>query len=130
MHEIGYKALRRNHRPYSINIFDVPAPQSFDITVPTTISNGVPAAGAGNIETKASEDRYSFAVQEGQSLYLDRLSGSHSWSLTNTDTATTVGRGSTLTDRQFNDLAGGTYMLMVKSSPYGNTTGAYSISIF
>ncbi|MCA4135776.1 hypothetical protein, partial [Arthrobacter sp. M4] len=31
---------------------------SFDVSLPVSVSNGVPAAGAGNLETKGSHDQY------------------------------------------------------------------------
>src|SRR5207247_2147010 len=43
---------------YSFRITNVPAAQTFAYTLGTTVSNGVPAAGAGNIEVPQAEDDY------------------------------------------------------------------------
>ncbi len=61
---------------YGFRLFEVPPPQSFVYTLGTTVSNGVPAAGAGNLETVASIDRYPFSVPlGGRKLQYQRVSG-------------------------------------------------------
>ncbi len=60
----------------------MPAPQVFEVSLdtPLRVSNGVPAAGAGNLETKASRDVYRFDVPAGGvGLYLDVLSPCPAW---------------------------------------------------
>src|SRR4051794_34105980 len=44
-----------------------PPPQQFNVTLPAAISNGVPAAGAGDLETTASEnvDKFTTAALAG-----------------------------------------------------------------
>ena len=58
---------------YSFRIRNVPAPQTFAYTIGNTVSNGVPAAGAGNIETPGAEDRYTFTGAAGQKVFFDSL---------------------------------------------------------
>src|SRR5439155_177622 len=50
---------------YKMQVFTAPAPQQFDVALPASISNGTPAAGAGNLETPISEDDYRFTVPDG-----------------------------------------------------------------
>src|SRR4051812_21548930 len=58
----------------------IPAPahaaavDTFAYTLGTTISNGAPGAGAGNIEAVGNEDRYTFNGTAGQQIYLKVLS--------------------------------------------------------
>ena len=64
------------------------APQSFNVTLPAMISNGVPQAGAGNLETAASEDQYRFTTTSAGSVKLafstcSAALGTVSWALVN-----------------------------------------------
>ncbi|GIG28396.1 beta strand repeat-containing protein [Cellulomonas marina] len=58
---------------YSFRLMKTPAPQTFAIRVGQTVSNGVPAAGAGNLETVGSVDVYTFSATSGQDLRFDHL---------------------------------------------------------
>ncbi|MBK9139925.1 MAG: hypothetical protein IPM17_14350 [Verrucomicrobia bacterium] len=49
--------------------------QTFNIAIGDTVSDGVPAAGAGNIEQPGAEDIYLFDATAGQKVYLQRLAG-------------------------------------------------------
>ncbi|MBK8022664.1 MAG: hypothetical protein IPK19_14835 [Chloroflexi bacterium] len=62
---------------YSFRLLLSPAPQNFAIAIGDTVSDGVPAAGAGNLEAPGSLDIYSFAGAAGQSVIFDWLSGSN-----------------------------------------------------
>jgi len=44
--------------PYAFKVWAVPNPQSFAISVNASVSNGVPAVGAGNLESPGAQDRY------------------------------------------------------------------------
>jgi hypothetical protein len=119
---------------YSFLIFPVDPPQTFDLgglTAPMTISNGTPAAGAGNLETKASRDNYKFTVTAGQSVYVDIQSCPSSyylaWALVNDTTGATVDSGG-CSDRQINSLVAGTYRI-VFSVAY-ERIGAYSARLY
>lgn len=58
--------------PYSFRLVEVQPPQFFAITVGTTISDGVPAPGAGNLEAPASIDIYTFEANVGDAVcFLD-----------------------------------------------------------
>ena len=65
--------------------------QTFAYTVGNTVSNGVPAAGAGNIEAAGASDTYTFTGTAGQKVFVDQLSAtscSLTWSLTGPGGAT------------------------------------------
>ncbi|WP_197030113.1 VWD domain-containing protein, partial [Cellulomonas sp. URHE0023] len=69
---------------YDLGLAIVPAPQTFALDLPVSgapvvVSNGVPADGAGNLETKASVDEYSFTVPAGGSRVIADLSGASTW---------------------------------------------------
>ena len=53
---------------YRIRLTDVPRPSEFTLTLPARVSRGVPAAGAGVIETSGAEDVYAFTVAAGQAV--------------------------------------------------------------
>jgi hypothetical protein len=59
------------------------ADDRFDIAIGDTVSEGVPAAGAGNIEQPGTKDLYFFEGTAGQAVYLQALgsSGDLSWYL-------------------------------------------------
>lgn len=58
---------------YGFRIWTIPPPQGpFPYTIGDTVSEGVPAIGAGNLEQVGSEDHYSFTVPAGGlDLYMD-----------------------------------------------------------
>ena len=56
---------------YQIQLWDVPLPEQFAITIGDTVSNGMPSAGAGNIESPGREDIYTFQANAGQQIYAD-----------------------------------------------------------
>ncbi|MBP1468123.1 hypothetical protein EYB53_020590 [Candidatus Chloroploca sp. M-50] len=64
---------------YSFKLWDVPAPQQFAIAIGDTVANGIPAAGAGNIETPGVIDRYTFTATAGQRIFFDAISNSVSF---------------------------------------------------
>lgn len=59
---------------YAFHIYPVVV-QSIPISINQTITNGIPSAGAGNIENPAAQDHYTFHATAGQSLYFDELTG-------------------------------------------------------
>ncbi|BCX48174.1 hypothetical protein HAHE_20820 [Haloferula helveola] len=59
---------------YSIAITEVPPPDVFGIAIGDTVSNGIPAAGAGNIEAPGAFDHYTFAGTAGQKIFIDQVS--------------------------------------------------------
>jgi hypothetical protein len=69
---------------YSFRVVLTPLPQPFGIAVGDTVSDGVPAAGAGNIEQPGARDVYSFDGAAGQAVIFDHLAGRNTsirWSL-------------------------------------------------
>ena len=57
---------------YEFKFWDV-VPQEMAVNIGDFISDGVPAAGAGNIETPGGLDVYTFTARPGQRIYLDFL---------------------------------------------------------
>lgn len=58
---------------YSFRIRNVPVDDQFAIQIGNTITNGVPAVGAGNIEVAGAEDRYTFSAIAGQDVFIDGI---------------------------------------------------------
>jgi hypothetical protein len=56
---------------YAMKIWDVPTPVAVPLTLNQTISNGAPAAGAGNIARPGQFDVFSLTLTAGQRLYAD-----------------------------------------------------------
>ena len=116
---------------YGFRITNVAAPQAFAYTVGATVSDGVPAAGAGNIELPGSVDTYTFTGAAGQKVFVDQLAASScslTWSLTGPGDATVMdSRGICADPGQITLGAAGTYTLKVLAT--GSTTGTYSFRI-
>ena len=114
---------------YSFRLLLAPTPQFFAISVGDTISDGVPAAGAGNLETPGARDIYSFDAAAGQELLFDILSGSNSvigWRLEAPDS--TVLFDTFITDRQQVLDQTGTYTLTLRGNNPDNV-GLYSFRL-
>ncbi len=108
---------------------DVVAPQVFDVSLPFAVSNGVPAAGAGNLETKVSEDQYRFTMAAAGDVYVDvagSCTPSISWKVVNA-TGVTAATG-TCVDKRVTLGNAGVYRLIVTTSL--GQTGTYQISAF
>ncbi len=58
---------------YSVGVLEVVDHGPIALTLPATVSEGVPVAGAGSIETRGGRDTYEFQGTAGQVLYLDDL---------------------------------------------------------
>jgi hypothetical protein len=56
---------------YAFTLWSVPAPDSFAIALDQAVSDGMPAAGAGNIETPGARDVYTFDAAAGAVVYVD-----------------------------------------------------------
>ncbi|WP_423464301.1 VWD domain-containing protein [Promicromonospora sp. MS192] len=120
--EVGHSGDRGT---YSFRLYETPAPQTFAYTLGSTVSDGVPATGAGRLETTASVDRYTFSLTAASTLqYQQVLQKFFDYRLIDTATGDVVGDG--YTDKQF-DLPAGTYALEVG---HGNDKGAYSFKLF
>ncbi len=100
---------------YSFSLLLSPPPELFAIHFGDTVSEGVPAAGAGNVESPGARDVYSFDAAAGQTAIFDLLDGANTrlaWSLTAPDGTTLF--DSFVGDRQLTLPATGTYTLTVK----------------
>jgi hypothetical protein len=58
---------------YSFRILPIPPDQTFPLTIGETISNGVPAPGAGRLEVAGAEDRYTFNATAGDLVFFESL---------------------------------------------------------
>jgi hypothetical protein len=58
---------------YSFRLSAIDPDPIFPIQLGATITNGVPAAGAGNLEVPGAEDRYTFSGTSGQSVFFEEL---------------------------------------------------------
>jgi hypothetical protein len=109
---------------YSFKLFVVPDPQTFDYVIGDTVSNGVPVAGAGNLETIASVDRYRFTVPAGGlALQYQRLSGTKDYRVVNRSTGAVVASG--WNDQRFT-LPAGDYQVEFLAQ----SSGTYSFKLF
>ncbi|MEA2690817.1 MAG: hypothetical protein QOJ16_204, partial [Acidobacteriota bacterium] len=117
---------------YSFKLWDVPPPQTFAISIGDTVADGVPAAGAGRIETPGTMDAYTFTAAAGQTVYFDYLAGGTfriAWTLTD-DSGRQVFSAPFEGDVGDITLAkGGTYTLTV-GSPRNEFAGTYSFKLW
>jgi len=112
---------------YRFNVVSAPSPQGFTTALGATVSAGVPAAGAGNIESPGAQDVYAFTVPSGgASVVMSVLANgcTCAWSLR-------VANGPLVFDRiAMADtrvgLAAGKYSLRVRGN--GAATGTYSFA--
>ncbi|MAU00390.1 MAG: hypothetical protein CL608_24880 [Anaerolineaceae bacterium] len=115
---------------YSFQLLEVPAaPQQFTIDIGDVVSNGVPAAGAGNIEVPGAVDVYTFDALTGQEVIFDWLSGVNvfiGWQLQAPDS--TVLFDSVLQDWQLILPQTGTYTLTVNGNGIDDF-GLYSFQL-
>ncbi len=116
--------------PYSFQLLDVTAaPQQFAISFGDTISDGIPASGAGNIESPGAVDIYTFDAQAGQQAIFDWLAGSNvliSWQLQAPDNTELF--NSFLQDQPVTLSQSGSYTLTVRGSDIDNF-GTYSFAL-
>ena len=114
---------------YSFNLLLVPPPEPFTIQFDDTVSEGVPAPGAGNVESPGARDVYSFDAAAGQTVIFDLLDGNNvrlRWRLTAPDGTTLF--DSPIGDRQLTLSASGTYALTVGGNGIDDT-GVYSFRL-
>jgi hypothetical protein len=115
---------------YSFQLLEVTAvPQQFTISFGDTVSNGVPATGAGNIESPGAVDIYTFDAQAGQTAVFDWLTGNNtmiSWQLQAPNN--TVLFDSFLLDQQVTLVQTGGYTLTVRGTGIDDF-GAYSFAL-
>lgn len=122
---------------YILNDDSGPAVQTFDYTIGNTVSNGVPAPGAGNIETPGAIDAYRFTASANQRVFVDIIYSYYydckTWELIDPAGAT-VTKGWYCGNQYPSDIGHrtlpltGTYTLKVSEPNYG-TTGTYGFRI-
>jgi hypothetical protein len=117
---------------YSLSLFEKPAPQVFNVSLPVSISNGQPSAGAGNLETTASEDDYDFTTSGTNNIILSFSSctgyaAAVNWTLVNTTSGATVSSNSGDCGHDtISSVPAGSYQLAITQDGYVTT---YKLSI-
>jgi len=116
---------------YSLAVSFLAAPQTFSVSLPLSASNGVPAAGAGNLEAASSEDRYSFTLASAGDVLVTPSSCPNAgvslhWALVNASGTTLASQDNCAASR-VTGLSTGTYT--VKVSPQASQTGTYALSV-
>jgi len=109
---------------YQFQLWDVPPPDQFTISIGEQVSDGVPDIGAGNIETPSRQDVYTFTAAPGQEVYFDIQLGGFEWTFA--DDHGSVIFGPTFED-QLQTLSGGDYTLTVMF--LGAATGTYQFQL-
>ncbi|MBZ0289939.1 MAG: lamin tail domain-containing protein, partial [Anaerolineae bacterium] len=116
---------------YSYKLSPVAAPQNFAISVGDTVSDGVPGAGAGNIESPGARDIYTFSATAGDIVYFDNIGATDSiyWQLTS---PTSIQIFNTSGDGGLRTLAEtGTYTLTLGGvADYDDVSGTYSFKLW
>ena len=123
---------------YSFRLRAIPTDPTIAIQLGSTITNNVPAAGAGNIEVPGAWDYYTFAATNGQIAYFEILStasafqGNLSCELkspsSNTVFSTYISGGNHIGRRVL--MEAGTYRMRVFAlSNNTNYVGTYSVRI-
>jgi len=116
---------------YRFKLWDVPPPEEFTIAIGDVVSNGVPEAGAGNIEQPAALDRYTFLATAGQVVYFDWQGESNSnWQWKVTDSAGTVIFERTISDDPgaYTLELGATYTMII-GNQNSDETGTYQFQL-
>jgi hypothetical protein len=108
-------------------------PQTFNVTLPASISNGVPSAGAGNVETAVSEDVYRFSTPSPGSVRLafstcSSTLGTVAWKLLNATTGATVAaNASSCGTTTVPNVPAGSYKVSVMG--VSGKTGTYRLAV-
>ena len=110
-----------------------PSPDTFDVGLPFSAGAGQPAAGAGNLETTASNDVYRFSTASAGGLQVQvsacasSLGGAVDWKLIDTATGAVKHQVTSCGAALVPSLPAGSYKLDVSRL---NKTGTYSLSVF
>src|SRR5258706_403839 len=113
----------------------LPTPRAFSIKIGDKIDDGVPAPGAGNIETPYSQDVYVFSAAPKQRVYFRQLRHGTAmsyikWRLTDTDGAEVFDSCLGCTEPGVQTLTkGGSYTLTVGNDKDPGT-GIYQLQLF
>jgi hypothetical protein len=106
-------------------------PQEFDVSLPASFSNGQPSAGAGNLETTASEDDYNFSTATAGTVVVDFNqydcpNYSLNWKLVDTSSGSTIQSSGSCGHFEIPNVPAGSYQLQVTKP---GSTGTYDGSI-
>jgi hypothetical protein len=124
---------------YSMTLWPVPSPQQFSLKLGDSIipDRNQPGRGAGNIESPAAQDSYSFTASKGQQVFFDArectANGTLAWTLLRPDDEP-VFENETLCDTNSpSDLTrtlpqAGSYRLIVSGSHAA--TGTYRVTLW
>lgn len=118
-------------RAYQFHLWDVPPADTFAINIGDTVSDGVPALGAGNIETPGVEDHYTFTAAAGQTVLFDAQGAAEGSAYLEWDLLDPQGEF-VFNSGIFNDhlrtlTVGGTYTIIVDG--YSDTTRTYQFEL-
>jgi hypothetical protein len=117
---------------YQVGILFQPPAQVFNVSLPVAVSNGVPSAGAGNLETTASQDEYAFTTsttgtfQAAFSACSAGLGFAVNWKLVNTTSQATIFTTTACTTKTISALAPGSYRVVVTRN---GGTGTYALGL-
>ncbi len=117
---------------YGFSVLDAPD-DVFDLPIGSSVTNGVPFAGAGNIETPGREDLYRITVTAGQKLYFQDLGGAPNidWGLYDTNNQQLFrDRLDHFSPSRVSFDKSGTYQLYVFSAGAGSATGQYGFTVW
>jgi hypothetical protein len=94
-------------------------PQTFNVTLPATVADGVPSSGAGRLERSTSEDVYQFhTARDGDLIVgLSACSSTPSWTLRDTESGAAIQSGSGCSSQTVPNLVSGDYSLSVTGEP-------------
>ena len=112
---------------YSMRFYLPPAAQTFPVVLSTTtataVNNGVPAPGAGTLETWLSKDSYTFTATAGQELSLDTrtVAAALRWELRN-PSGVVVATNTLVDDQRVPGLVAGKYTFTVFIDPASTAT--------
>jgi hypothetical protein len=116
---------------YSFTVWDTRVDGPFAIDLESVVEPGVPADGAGEIEEPGDQDRYTFDVVAGQTLFFDNLAFSKAglrWRVIDAD-GQQVYSSSIFSDRgPFEVASSGTWEIIVDDD--GDAAGTYSFVVW
>jgi len=113
---------------YGFRIWSVPDPQVFNVAIDAAVADGVPAAGAGRLETPGAEDIYEFEVTDSTHLVADVTDcfAGFLWILKDSSESIVTYGGCADLDTQ---LGPDTYRLHVVSGGSGSGYGTYAFNL-
>ncbi len=115
---------------YSFRLWKLDEPQTFPLAIGEVVANGVPAAGAGNLEEPGAKDIYLVPISFPITIFADALSASctFAWSMVAPSGQVLFNAPSLCSDPgQFSLVELGIYTVTVFSP--GGQSGAYSFTL-